>query len=56
MNSGPSVPWAARYRQIASVVAAMCASLNAPLSDEPRWPDVPKATRWAGSDGSGASK
>ncbi len=30
-------------------------SLNAALSDEPRWPDVPKATRCAGSPGSGRS-
>src|SRR4029079_17943508 len=41
---------------IASVVAAMCASLNAPFSDDPRCPDVPNATRWEGSDGSGVSK
>src|SRR5262245_53156441 len=27
----------------------MCASLNAPLSDEPRWPLVPKLTFCAGS-------
>ena len=31
----------------------MCPSLNAERSAEPRWPDVPNATRWVGSDGSG---
>src|SRR5829696_4997277 len=31
----------------------MCASLNAPLNAEPRWPEVPNATRCAVSDGSG---
>src|SRR6478735_2263599 len=31
----------------------MCASLNAPRNAEPRWPDVPNATRCAGSAGSG---
>ena len=53
MYSGPSVPWLERYRQIASVIATMCASLNAPFNDDPRCPDVPNATRWAGSAGSG---
>ena len=33
----------------------MWASLKAPVSDDPRWPDVPKATRCAGSAGSGAA-
>src|SRR5687767_732699 len=31
----------------------MWASLKAPRNAEPRWPDVPNATRWAGSVGSG---
>src|SRR5438105_5918794 len=31
----------------------MCASLNEPCSGDPRWPLVPKATRCAGSSGSG---
>ncbi len=53
MNSGPVYPFDLRYRQIASVVARMWASLKAPRNAEPRWPEVPKATRWAGSDGSG---
>ena len=52
-NSGPVYPRVARYRQIASVMARMWASLNAPRNAEPRWPDVPNATRCAGSPGSG---
>ena len=47
-NSGPSVPCRFRYRQIAWVIARMCHSLKASLNDEPRCPEVPKATRWAG--------
>ena len=35
MNSGPVMPWAARYSTIAWVVAAMCASLNAVSRLEP---------------------
>src|SRR4051794_35644666 len=31
----------------------MWASLNAAFREEPRWPDVPNATRYAGSRGSG---
>src|SRR6185369_13808455 len=31
----------------------MCASLKAPLSEDPRCPEVPNATRCAGSVGSG---
>ncbi len=54
-NSGPSVPWAARYSTIAWVVARMCHSLNAVRRLEPRWPDVPKLTRWSISPGSGWS-
>ena len=55
MKSGPSVPWAARYSQIACVVAAMWSSLKDVDSDEPRWPEVPKATRCSTTDGSGCS-
>ena len=39
---------------IAWVIARMCCSLKLVLSDEPRWPDVPKATRWSGSETSGS--
>ncbi len=53
MKSGPLYPRWTRYLQMASVVARMWASLKALRSDDPRWPDVPKATRCAGSDGSG---
>src|SRR5512139_5087 len=52
-KSGPSMPQPARYSQIAWVIASTCASLKVPLSDEPRWPLVPKLTRCAGSPGSG---
>ena len=38
------VPWAARYSQTACVMARMCASVNVPFSEVPRWPLVPKAT------------
>ena len=34
-------------------VARMCGELNEPERLEPRWPDVPKMTRWAGSVRSG---
>ena len=51
--SGPSVPWAARYSQIAWLVAAMWSSLKLVRRLEPRWPDVPNATRCSGTDGSG---
>ncbi len=53
MNSGPSVPWDARYSTIACVIAAMCASLNAVSRLEPRCPDVPNTTCCAGSATSG---
>ena len=53
MNSGPSMPCSVRYSTIAWVIAAMCASLKEPLRAEPRCPEVPKATRWAGSSASG---
>lgn len=52
---GPSVPCAARYSQMAWLVAAMWSSLNAVVRDEPRWPEVPNATRCPGSAGSGWS-
>ncbi len=35
----------ARYSQIACVMARICASVNVPLSEVPRCPLVPKATR-----------
>src|SRR5262249_3700139 len=44
MNNGPLVPCAARYSTMAWVIARMWASLNAPPSADPRWPDVPNAT------------
>jgi len=53
MKSGPSVPWLARYSTMAWVVATMWASLKAASREEPRWPEVPKATFWAGSSTSG---
>src|SRR5664280_3496674 len=34
-------------------MARMCASLNEVVSDDPRWPDVPNATRSDGIAGSG---
>jgi hypothetical protein len=52
-NKGPAIPWAVRYSTIACVVATMCASVNAPVRLEPRCPEVPKATRCAGSSRSG---
>ena len=52
-NSGPSVPCAARYSQMAWLVAAMWSSLNAVLKDEPRCPEVPNATRCPATAGSG---
>lgn len=54
-KSGPSVPCRARYSLIAWLVAAMWSSLNAVAVDDPRCPEVPKATRWPGSAGSGCS-
>ena len=51
--SGPSMPWAAQYSQIAWVVARMSSSLNVTLNAEPRCPDVPNNTRCATSPGSG---
>ena len=46
-------PGRARCSQIAWLVAAMWSSLNARSSDEPRCPEVPKATCCAGSATSG---
>ncbi len=53
--SGPSMPAPARYSQMACVVARMWSSLNVPANAEPRWPDVPNATRCAASPGSGCT-
>ncbi len=53
MNSGPSVPCSVRYSMIACVIAAMCVSLNAVSSEEPRWPEVPNTTFCSGIDTSG---
>lgn len=47
------MPFATRCSQIAWVIARMWSSLKEPRSAEPRWPLVPKATRWVGSPGSG---
>jgi hypothetical protein len=38
---------------MACVMAAMWASVNEPVSGEPRCPLVPKLTSWLGSSGSG---
>ena len=40
-------------RQIAWLIARMCASLKELSSEQPRCPEVPNATRCAGTDGSG---
>src|SRR5690242_4302523 len=53
MNSGPSVPCARRKSQMAWVIARIWASVNEPLSEEPRCPLVPKLTRCPGSSRSG---
>ena len=47
------MPWAARYSQIAWLVAAMWSSLNVVCSDEPRCPEVPKLTRCSATETSG---
>ena len=52
-KSGPVAPESPRRSQIACVTARMWASLKERERDDPRWPDVPKATRCEGSDGSG---
>ena len=41
----PIASWMARYSQIAWVVARMWSSLKLDFSEEPRCPEVPKATR-----------
>ena len=52
-KSGPVMPRERRCSTIAWLVARMWSSLKLPLSEEPRWPEVPKATRCPGSEGSG---
>ena len=54
-NSGPSIPCPARYSQMAWVVARIWSSLNVAVNADPRCPDVPNDTRWAGSPGSGCT-
>ena len=46
---------AARYSQIAWVVARMWSSLNVAVNADPRCPDVPNDTRCAASPGSGCT-
>ena len=53
--SGPSMPWLARYSQIAWVVARMWSSLNVAVNADPRCPDVPNDTRCTASPGSGCT-
>jgi hypothetical protein len=53
MNSGPVMPASVRCWQIAWAMARMWDSLKAVSKAEPRWPEVPKATRWVGMAGSG---
>ena len=55
MNSGPLIPCDARYSTIAAVMAMMCASLNFPSKEAPRWPEVPNTTRWSTFAGSGST-
>src|ERR1017187_2033874 len=52
-QSGPMMPACVRYSAIAWAMARMYASLKLPLMALPRWPLVPKATRWLGSLTSG---
>ena len=54
-NSGPSKPCAARYSQMAWVVARMCASLNAASRLEPAVPGRAERDLLATSAGSGSS-
>jgi hypothetical protein len=54
-NNGPVMFCEARYWKIAWVMARMCHSLNERSKDEPRWPEVPKATRCVATPGSGRS-
>jgi hypothetical protein len=44
-----------RCSTTAAQIATMCASLNVVRSEEPRWPDVPNATRSAARSAPGAS-
>jgi hypothetical protein len=48
-NSGPSIPWASRYRHTAALMATTCASVKLPSSELPRWPEVPNATGACGA-------
>ena len=50
---GPSIPPAARSSEMAWQMARMWSSVKVPSREEPRWPEVPKATRCAASPGSG---
>lgn len=50
---GPVICWPARYSTMAWVIAAMWFSLKEPFSEDPRCPEVPKATFWAGFSTSG---
>src|SRR5271154_6008741 len=50
-NSGPAIPFAIRYAQIACVVARICASLNDLCKEDPRCPEVPNETRCAAMPG-----
>ena len=52
-NSGPSMPCAGAVVADRLGDGQDVASLNAPSNAEPRWPDVPNATRWAATDTSG---
>jgi hypothetical protein len=52
-KSGPEMPSRRRYSTIAAHTATMCRSLNVRFSEEPRWPDVPNATRSRAAAGSG---
>ncbi|MBF8258908.1 MAG: hypothetical protein HW377_1282 [Actinobacteria bacterium] len=52
-KSGPVAPARARPSQIACVTARTWASLKERERDDPRWPEVPNATRCKGSNGSG---
>jgi len=52
-KSGPSILCSLRYRQMAWVMARMCSSLKACLSDEPRCPEVPKGHALLGQFGVG---
>jgi hypothetical protein len=50
---GPRIPAPARYSATAWAMARTWASLKLPASDDPRCPEVPKATRSPGVPGSG---